>query len=58
MRCSSDLGKTEEQLKEEGVDYVKGVNPYIKSAMGTALLSDRGFATVLIDPHLFCQERS
>lgn len=43
------VGKTEDQLKEEGVDYVIGVNPYIKSAMGMALLSDHGFCKILID---------
>lgn len=45
------VGKTEEQLKEEGVDYVVGLNPYAKSAMGMALLSDCGFCKILIDRH-------
>lgn len=43
------VGKTEEQLKSEGVDYVAGVNPYAKSAMGMALLSDHGLCKILID---------
>ncbi len=43
------VGKTEEQLKEEGVDYVVGLNPYAKSAMGMALLSDYGFCKILFD---------
>lgn len=43
------VGKTEEELKAEGVDYVAGVNPYSKSAMGMALLSDHGFCKILID---------
>jgi dihydrolipoamide dehydrogenase len=43
------VGKTEEQLQAEGVDYVVGVNPYAKSAMGMALLSQGGFVKILID---------
>ncbi len=43
------VGKTEEELKQEGVDYVVGLNPYAKSAMGMALLSDHGFCKILID---------
>ena len=42
------VGKTEEQLKAEGIDYIAAVNPYIKSAMGMALLSDHGFCKLLI----------
>ena len=42
------VGKTEDELKKEGVDYVAGVNPYAKSAMGMALLSDHGFCKILI----------
>ena len=40
--------KTEEELKEAGVDYVVGLSPYEKSAMGMALRSDHGFCKVLI----------
>lgn len=43
------VGKTEDQLKEEGVDYVVGINPYTKSAMGMAMLSEYGFCKILID---------
>ena len=43
------VGKTEEELKEAGVDYVVGVNPYAKSAMGMALLSEHGFCKILIE---------
>lgn len=43
------VGKTEDELKKEGVDYVAGTNPYAKSAMGMALLSDHGFCKVLIE---------
>lgn len=42
------VGKTEEQLKYEGVDYIVGKNPYRSSAMGMALLSDHGFVKILI----------
>jgi dihydrolipoamide dehydrogenase len=43
------VGKTEEELKAEGVDYVVGINPYQKSAMGMALRSDGGFVKILLD---------
>lgn len=43
------VGKTEDQLKKEGVDYVVGLNPYKSSGMGMALLSDHGFCKILID---------
>ncbi len=43
------VGKTEEQLKAEGIDYVAGLNPYRSSAMGMALLSDHGFCKLLIE---------
>ena len=43
------VGKTEDRLKQEGVNYVAGVNSYAKSAMGMALLSDHGFCKILID---------
>jgi dihydrolipoamide dehydrogenase len=43
------VGKTEEQLKVEGVDYVVGINSYASSAMGMALLSDHGFCKILIE---------
>ncbi|MDO8675451.1 MAG: dihydrolipoyl dehydrogenase [Candidatus Omnitrophota bacterium] len=43
------VGKTEEQLKDEGADYVVGLNPYKSSAMGMALLSDHGFCKLLVE---------
>ncbi|MDP2654139.1 MAG: dihydrolipoyl dehydrogenase [Candidatus Omnitrophota bacterium] len=43
------VGKTEEELKAAGVDYVVGLNPYQSSAMGMALLSDSGFVKVLVE---------
>lgn len=43
------VGKTEEELKAEGVDYVVGLSPYKSSAMGMALLSDSGFCKILFD---------
>ena len=43
------VGKTEDQLKKEGADYVVGLNPYKNSGMGMALLSDHGFCKILID---------
>jgi len=45
----ASVGSTEEQLKDKGIDYVVGVNPYKSSAMGMALLSDHGFCKILID---------
>ena len=43
------VGKTEDDLIKEGIEYVKGVNFYKNSAMGMALLSEEGFAKVLFD---------
>ena len=43
------VGKTEDELKNEGVEYIVGLNPYKSSAMGMALLSDHGFCKILID---------
>ena len=43
------VGKTEEELKAEGVDYVADINPYAQSAMGLALLSDHGFVKILVE---------
>ena len=45
------VGKTEQELAEEGVDYVVGMNPYAKSAMGMARLSEHGFCKILIDAY-------
>ena len=43
------VGKTEDELKAEGVDYVVGLNPYKSSAMGMALLSESGFCKLLFE---------
>lgn len=43
------VGKTEDELKAEGVEYVVGLNAYENSAMGMALLSDGGFVKILIE---------
>ncbi len=43
------VGKTEDELKQEGVDYFVGFNPYKSSAMGMALLSESGFCKLLFD---------
>lgn len=43
------VGKTEEQLIDEGVAYYKGLNRYEDSAMGMALRSDHGFVKLLFD---------
>ena len=44
----ASVGKTELELQAEGIDYVAGINPYRKSAMGSARLSDHGFVKVLV----------
>lgn len=41
------VGKTEQELQQEGVEYVVGFNPYKKSAMGMALRSESGFVKLL-----------
>lgn len=43
------VGKTEDQLKKEGADYVVGLNKYENSAMGDALRSEYGLVKILID---------
>ncbi|MEI7998894.1 MAG: dihydrolipoyl dehydrogenase [Candidatus Omnitrophota bacterium] len=43
------VGKTENELKKEGVDYIVGFNPYKNSAMGMALLSEYGFCKLLFE---------
>ncbi|VAX35545.1 FAD-dependent pyridine nucleotide-disulfide oxidoreductase [hydrothermal vent metagenome] len=43
------VGKTEEELQADGVDYVVGLNLYKSSAMGMALRSDHGFCKILIE---------
>jgi len=41
------VGKTEQELIDEGVDYVVGLNKYADSAMGMALRSEEGFCKLL-----------
>lgn len=43
------VGLTEEECTAKGLKFVKGVNPYSKSAMGDARMSDHGFAKLLIE---------
>lgn len=43
------VGLTEEEAKAAGMDYVVGVNNYISSGMGMALLSESGFVKILIE---------
>ncbi len=43
------VGKTEDQLKEEGADYFVGVNKYENSAMGDALRSDHGMVKLMFE---------
>jgi mycothione reductase len=43
------VGLTEEEAKAAGMDYVVGVNNYINSGMGMALLSESGFVKILIE---------
>ena len=45
----ASCGKTEDELKREGVEYVAGLNYYKDSAMGMAFLSDHGFVKILIE---------
>jgi dihydrolipoamide dehydrogenase len=43
------VGKTEQQLEEDGADYVVGTYEYGKTGMGLALKEDDGFVKVLAD---------
>jgi len=43
------VGKTEDELKKAGIEYVVGLNHYKDSAMGMALRSDHGFVKILIE---------
>ena len=43
------VGKTEDELEQEGGEYVVGLNAYKDSAMGMARLSDHGFVKILVD---------
>ncbi|PJZ55073.1 dihydrolipoyl dehydrogenase [Leptospira adleri] len=43
------VGKTEEELKTLGIDYIAAKNPYGSSATGMARLSDSGFIKILVE---------
>ncbi|MCJ7478551.1 MAG: dihydrolipoyl dehydrogenase [Candidatus Nanohaloarchaeota archaeon QJJ-7] len=43
------VGKTEGELKEEGIEYLVGKHDYADTAMGLALKEEAGFAKVLAD---------
>lgn len=43
------VGRTEQQLEEDGVEYVSATHDYRKTGKGMALKED-GFAKVLVDP--------
>lgn len=45
----ASVGPTEQELRERGVSYVKGINEYSASAMGMALRSTSGFVKILVD---------
>ncbi|HEX2408027.1 MAG TPA: dihydrolipoyl dehydrogenase [Nitrososphaeraceae archaeon] len=45
----SGVGYTEQQLKEEKIEYVKSIYPYIQTAMGKAIEDKDGFVKFLID---------
>jgi mycothione reductase len=42
------VGKTEDQMREEGADYVVAINTYAASAMGMALKSEHGFVKLVV----------
>ncbi|EMK02061.1 MULTISPECIES: dihydrolipoyl dehydrogenase [unclassified Leptospira] len=44
------VGKTEQQLKEEGIEYISAINPYSSSATGMARLSEDQFVKILVSP--------
>ena len=43
------VGKTEEELKKEGVDYAKGVFPFSANGRAKAMMEADGFVKVLTD---------
>ncbi|TGK13421.1 dihydrolipoyl dehydrogenase [Leptospira stimsonii] len=43
------VGKSEEELKALGIDYIAAKNPYSSSATGMARLSDSGFIKILVE---------
>lgn len=44
------VGKTEEELEEEGIEYLEGTYEYSKTGMGSALKEEDGIVKVLVDP--------
>ncbi|TGK02294.1 dihydrolipoyl dehydrogenase [Leptospira selangorensis] len=44
------VGKTEQQLQEEGIEYISAINPYSSSATGMARLSEDQFVKILVSP--------
>ncbi|MFC1641024.1 dihydrolipoamide dehydrogenase, partial [Patescibacteria group bacterium] len=44
------VGKTEEELKEDGIPYTVARDEFKNTAMGEAMLDETGFAKFLIDP--------
>ena len=45
------VGKTEQQLEEEGAEFIKSTYPYERTAMGSALKEKEGFVKILVDPN-------
>lgn len=46
----SGVGKTEEELEEEDMDYAKAKYPYKNTTMGAAFKEKNGFVKVLVNP--------
>src|SRR3989344_1569851 len=44
------VGYTEQELKEKGINYLKGEYKYIDTWMGIALNDEDGFVKILVDP--------
>lgn len=44
------VGKTEQQLTEEGTEYISAINPYSSSATGMARLSEDSLVKILVSP--------
>ena len=44
------VGYTEQELKEKGINYLKGEYKYIDTGMGIALNDEDGFVKILVDP--------
>lgn len=44
------VGKTEEELEDEGIDFLKAIYEYEDTAMGLALKEEDGFVKVLVNP--------